>query len=850
MDRIEKEPLTLNEKRITSRIGHDAESIAWGFAEHLKYTLGEDKYTAGDHDRFMALAYAVRDRLINQWIKTQQTHHSKNAKRVYYLSLEFLMGRAMGNNVISLGIDDAVKTALEELGYKWEDLRDHEVDAGLGNGGLGRLAACFLDSLATLEIPAFGYGLRYDYGIFRQEIVNGWQTEKPDDWLRGGNPWEIERPEICVPVNFGGRVEILTENGKKVHHWVDTHIVYGIPYDMPIVGYGGKTVNTLRGWSARAPEEFDFQDFNEGGYVEAVSDKVNAENLTKVLYPNDKLYLGKELRLRQQYFFVACSLWDIIRRFKKSGCPWKELPNQVAIQLNDTHPSMAVPELMRILMDLEGLEWKTAWDLTVRTLGYTNHTLMPEALETWPMPMFEKLFPRHLEIIYEINTHFLQEAAIRFRKDPEKMRNVSIIEESEPKNLRMANLCIIGSHSTNGVAALHTELLKSTLVKDLATIYPGRFNNKTNGITQRRWLLKANPGLAALITGTIGDGWICDMDLLKKIIPHAEDTAFQNKFGAIKRQAKERLAAQLLDEFGWELNPDSIFDIQVKRLHEYKRQLLNALHIVILYNRLKKNGTEGFVPRTFLFGGKAAPGYMMAKLIIKFINNLQGVINADPDINDALKVFFLPNYRVSLAERLLPAADVSEQISTAGTEASGTGNMKFMCNGALTIGTLDGANIEIAEEVGMENIFIFGLKAHEAAELGKRYNPSEFSEKNGEIREALDLIFSGYFNINEPGIFDPLRDMLMNGDRYLHLADLESYAAAQNRVSELYKKPAEWNRKAILNVACSGKFSSDRTIKEYAEEIWKIKPCPVELSKDPVDTLEEARNPAKNGYGK
>jgi starch phosphorylase len=831
------------EKKLTSRIGHDAESLAWGFAEHLKYSLGLDKYNAVEHDRFIAMAYAIRDRLINQWIKTQQTHHNSKAKRVYYLSLEFLMGRSMGNNAYNLGIAGAMTSALQDLGYKFEELREQEVDAGLGNGGLGRLAACFLESLATLEIPAFGYGLRYDYGIFRQEIENGWQIERPDDWTRGGNPWEIERTDTTVPVNFGGRVEALMENGKQVHHWVDTQVVQGIAYDMPIVGYGGKTVNTLRIWSARAPEEFNFADFNVGDYVDAVSEKVNAENLTKVLYPNDTLYLGKELRLKQQYFFVACSLADIIRRFKKTGAAWKDFPNHAAIQLNDTHPSMAIPELLRILLDIEKLDWKTAWDITVATFGYTNHTLMPEALEKWPVPMLEKLFPRHLQIIYDINRYFLQDAIIRFRGDQNKVRAVSIIEESDPKQIRMANLCIVASHSTNGVAALHTDLLKSRLVPELASLFPNRFNNKTNGITQRRWLLKANSGLASLISETIGDGWITNMDELKKLVPYAEDKNFQEKFRKVKREAKIRLAKQFSEEFGWQINPDSIFDIQVKRMHEYKRQLLNALHIAMLYNDLKKNGPADFVPRTFLIGGKAAPGYTMAKLIIKFINNLSLVINDDPDLNGVLKVFFLPNYRVSLAEKLLPAADVSEQISTAGTEASGTGNMKFMCNGALTVGTLDGANIEIAEEVGADNIFIFGLKTAEAEELKKNYNAARFVDSNPAIRETLDLIFSGAFNINEPGIFDPLRNMLYDHDRYLHLADLESYAATQKKVSGLYRQPGEWARKAILNVALSGKFSSDRTIREYAGDIWKVKSVPIEPDENPTETLEHARSP-------
>ncbi|MDR1317636.1 MAG: glycogen/starch/alpha-glucan phosphorylase [Spirochaetales bacterium] len=830
-------------KQLTSRMGHDAESLAWGFAGHLKYSLGLDRYSASGHDRFMALAYAIRDRLVNQWIQTQQTHHKTKAKRVYYLSLEFLMGRSMGNNAYNLGVAADMEKALSDLGYRFEEIREEEVDAGLGNGGLGRLAACFLDSLATLDIPAFGYGLRYDYGIFRQEIENGWQVEHPDDWTHGGCPWEIERSDTTVDVNFGGRVETLTENGKQASHWIDTHVVQGVAYDMPIVGYGGKTVNTLRLWSARAPREFNFAEFNTGDYVDAVSDKVNAENLTKVLYPNDTLYLGKELRLKQQYFFVACSLADIIRRFKKTGAFWKDFPNHVAIQLNDTHPSMAIPELLRILIDVERLDWKTAWEITVATFGYTNHTLMPEALEKWPVPMLEKLFPRHLQIIYEINKYFLQDAIIRFHGDQNKVRAVSLIEESNPKHIRMANLCIVASHSTNGVAALHTELLKSHLVPELAALFPQRFNNKTNGITQRRWLLKANPGLASLITQTIGGGWITHMDELKKLIPYAQDAAFQEKFRAVKREAKIRLVKQFNTEFGWQINPDSIFDIQVKRMHEYKRQLLNALHIVMLYNDIKKNGTRDFVPRTFLIGGKAAPGYTMAKLIIKFIGNLSSVINNDPDINDVLKVFFLPNYRVSLAERLFPAADISEQISTAGTEASGTGNMKFMCNGALTVGTLDGANIEIAEEVGEDNIFIFGLKTPEAAELRGNYNAASFAEADPAIREALDLISSGAFNYSEPGIFDPLCDMLFNHDRYLHLADLASYAQAQKKVSCLYKDPVGWTKKAILNVAMSGKFSSDRTIREYAAEIWKVKPVPIKVDQNATDTLDNARNP-------
>jgi starch phosphorylase len=790
----------------------------------------------------MALAQTVRDRLINQWLQTQRTHHEKGVKRVYYLSLEFLMGRAMGNNVINAGIEGAVREAMDELGYSFEDMREQEVDAGLGNGGLGRLAACFLDSLATLDLPAFGYGLRYDYGIFRQGIENGHQVEHPDDWLRNGNPWEIERPEVSFSVNFGGRVQaVQNEKGKTVHQWVDTEQITGVAFDTPIVGYGGKTVNTLRLWSARANEEFSFQEFNEGDYVEAVADKVHAENLTKVLYPNDKLYLGKELRLKQQYFFVACSLADIIRRFKKSGKKWKELPSMAAIQLNDTHPSVAVAELMRILMDLEGLSWDEAWEITVKTLGYTNHTLMPEALEKWSVPMFEKLLPRHLQIIYEINHRFLSQVTIKFPGNNQKLSDMSIIEEGNPKQIRMAYLAIVGSHSTNGVAALHTELLKSRLVPNFAQMWPNRFNNKTNGITQRRFLLKANPPLAKLISETIGDKWISNMSELKKLLPYADDKEFRKKFAQVKTQAKQALADQVKRDTGWKLETDRIFDVQIKRIHEYKRQLLNALHIIMLYNRIKSGKTKGLEPRTFIFGGKAAPGYAMAKLIIKLINNISKVVNNDPDVNKYLQVYFLPNYRVSLAEKIIPAADVSEQISTAGTEASGTGNMKFMANGALTLGTLDGANIEIVEEAGKENCFIFGLTADQVEELRPNYDPYTYYIGNQEIKDALDLLFSGHFNFGEPNIFEPIRHTLFEGgDNYFHLADLASYAAAQDNVVKEYADQDKWVRKAIINVATSGKFSSDRTIAEYAKDIWGAKACNIELNTEGEETLLEA----------
>lgn len=823
------------------RNGLDTETIKWDFAETLKYTMGVDSYSATDQDRYMALAYAVRDRLINQWLQTQRTHHDKDVKRVYYLSMEFLMGRAMGNNVINSGIEGPVRKALEELGYDFEDIREQEIDMGLGNGGLGRLAACFIDSMATLNLPAFGYGLRYDYGIFRQGIENGYQVEHPDDWLRKGNPWEIERSEISVEVRFGGHV-VTTEEGGRLHYrWIGADTVIGVAYDQPIVGYGGNTVNTLRLWSARADEEFSFYDFNQGDYAEAVADRVQAENLTRVLYPNDKQYLGKELRLKQQYFFVACSLADIIRRFKKSEKPWKEFPDMAAIQLNDTHPSVAVAELMRILLDNESLPWDDAWSITTACMGYTNHTLMPEALEKWSVPMFEALLPRHLQIIFEINYRFLAQVSVKFPGDNKTLRAMSIIEEGEPKMIRMAYLAIVGSHSINGVAALHTELLKSRLVPQFAALWPERFNNKTNGITQRRFLLKANPPLANLLSETVGDSWICDLSALKVLREKAEDNSFQEKIAGIKRSAKERLAKAVQKEYGIALNCNHIFDIQIKRIHEYKRQLLNVLHIIMLYKRIKGGNTAHLIPRTFIFAGKAAPGYQMAKLIIKLINNVATVVNNDPDVREYLQLYFLANYRVSLAERLIPAADVSEQISTAGTEASGTGNMKFMANGAITVGTLDGANIEIKEEAGDENIFIFGLDADEVQALKPGYDPYHYYRNDQEIKEALDLLFSGYFNFGEPGIFEPIRRMLFeNGDNYMHLADLRSYADTQQKIMETYGNQRRWLQMSIHNIAGCGKFSSDRTIREYAEEVWNIQPCEVKKNFDGDDTLIEA----------
>jgi starch phosphorylase len=809
--------------------GNLAESIKGGFAHNLKYALANTRKNSTRHDLYLALAMTVRDKLIDRWHETREKRIEIKGKRAYYLSLEFLIGRAMGNNVINLGLEGAVRRACEDLGLNWDQLREEELDAGLGNGGLGRLAACFLDSLATLEYPAIGYGLRYDYGIFRQRIVNGYQTEDPDDWLSPGNPWEIVRTNYSANVGFGGHVEMVQENGRTVARWTPEIEVVGIPYDMPIVGYGGVCVNILRLWSARASQSFRFDEFNQGDYELAVHAKTLAENLTKVLYPNDLFYAGQELRLRQEYFFVACSLHDILRRFKIDHGNFDLLPDKIAVQLNDTHPSLAVPELMRLLVDGEKLDWDRAWDLTVRSLGYTNHTLMPEALEKWPVEMFERLLPRHMQIVYEINRRFLEKVAAKYPGDEAKLQRMSLIQEGGSRHVRMAYLSIVGSHSTNGVAALHTELLKKDLLPDFYAMFPERFNNKTNGVTPRRWLLKANPGLAHLITESIGNKWITDLSELRKLAPLAEDPLFRKSFRDVKRAAKVTLADYVRAQWGMQINPDSLIDSQVKRLHEYKRQLLNALHIVIQYNRLRKNPSLDMHPRTFLFAAKAAPGYAMAKLIIKFINNLGHVINNDPVSRTKLQVQFLPNYQVSLAEKIIPASDVSEQISLAGMEASGTGNMKFMMNGAITVGTLDGANVEMLEEVGKENIFIFGLTAQQVAESRGYYNPQWHHEHDVETREAIDLISSGHFNKNEGDIFRPILDSLLKRDQYMHLADLTAYAQTHERVERLYCDKESWSRKAILNVAYSGKFSSDRTIQEYAREVWQIKPVPIDI---------------------
>ena len=804
-----------------------AEALREDFERHLRRTLAKDRYTATDRDRYFALALTVRDRLIERWIATQQTHHKKNVKRIYYLSLEFLIGRLLGNNVINLKLEDSCRAAMADLGLAWEPLRDREVDAGLGNGGLGRLAACFLDSMSTLGLPAIGYGLRYDFGIFNQKIVNGYQVEQPDEWLKLGYPWEIAHPEFSFPVQFEGRVEVISGPRGREWRWVDTKSVVGMPYDLPVVGYGGNTVNTLRLWSAKAAEEFDLDDFNRGEYVDAVANKVLAENLTKVLYPNDNVFEGKELRLKQQYFFVSCSLQDILRRFKSDGNRWEAFPDKVFLQLNDTHPTLVIPELMRLLMDREGIGWDQAWEITTHATGYTNHTILPEALEKWPVSMLERLLPRHLQIIYEINARFMRDVATRYLHDEDRLRRMSLIEESGERHVRMAHLAIVGSCSVNGVAKLHSELLRNSVLRDFAEYWPAKFNNKTNGITPRRWLLKANPALAQLITDTIGEGWITDLDQLRKLEPLADHPSFQERFFAAKRRNKEALAGLIERELGIPVSPDSLFDVQVKRLHEYKRQLLLMLYVVVLYSRLKRDPALDIAPRTFILSAKAAPGYAMAKLIIKLIHQVAEVVNRDPQTCDKLKVVFLPNYRVSLAERIIPAADLSEQISLAGTEASGTGNMKLQLNGALTIGTLDGANLEIMEEVGQENIFIFGLNAQEVERRRPGYNPREIYDSDEEIRRAIDLVERDFFSMLEPGIFRPLTQELLSGDHYMLLADFRDYIQAQDRVDAAYRDRSGWIRKAILNVARAGKFSSDRTIREYASEIWRVDPCEV-----------------------
>ncbi len=812
------------------RTATDVEALRRSFADHLQYSQGKDEHSATPRDRYLAVADTVRDRLMRRWIQTQQAYYRSDAKRVYYLSLEFLMGKALENNLINLGLLDNMKAALAGMGLDLDELAAHEPDAGLGNGGLGRLAACFLDSMATLALPAYGYGIRYEFGIFDQEIRDGWQVERPEEWLRFGNPWEVPRPEYQVPVSFYGRTEKgADEQGKLRVRWVDTRQVLGMPYDTPIAGHRNRTVNTLRLWRARASQEFDLSDFNAGDYLRAVEDKNISENISKVLYPNDVTVMGKELRLQQQYFFVACSLHDIVYRHLKVHPGFDNFADKVAIQLNDTHPAIAVPELLRILVDEQGVEWERAWEIGRAVFGYTNHTLLPEALERWPLELFGRVLPRHLEIIFELNGRFLAEVRRDGRFDEESVARMSIIEEGTPKQVRMANLAVIGSHSVNGVAALHTELLKSELFHDFHRLWPARFNNKTNGVTPRRWVLQANPELSSALNEVLGPGWATEAGELRRLELLVEDEAFRRRFREIKRSNKERLAEIVLREDGVELDVEAVFDVQVKRIHEYKRQLLNVLHIVHQYLRMKADPSYRPLPRAYLFGGKAAPGYAMAKWTIKLVNAVADVVNHDQDLGGRMKVVFLRNYRVSLAERIFPAADVSEQISTAGKEASGTGNMKFAMNGALTVGTLDGANVEIRDAVGHENFFLFGLTVPEVRELRRRgYNPWEVYRADPRLKAVIDAISSGVFSPGEPRPFQAVVESLLNGgDPYLVLADFAAYVEAQERVSRAYLDYEGWTRMAILNVARTGDFSSDRTIRQYADEIWKVGPIPV-----------------------
>ncbi len=806
----------------------DVEGLKQALVNRLIYSIGKDPLQTTNRDWFLALAQVVRDHMTLRWMETMRGYYLGNVKRVYYLSMEFLIGRTLRNSLLNMGFYEQFNQAIEEMGMELDSLRYMEEEAGLGNGGLGRLAACFLDSLATMHLPGFGYGIRYEYGMFSQAIENGYQIERPDTWLRYGNPWEFARTEVLYRVQFRGHVSAQYDGqGRLRHQWLDTEDVMAMAFDTPIPGHGGQTVNNLRLWSAKATRDFDLRYFNEGNYIKAVDDKNRSENLSKVLYPDDTTEMGRELRLRQEYFFVSASLQDILKGFDPDGGHSVEsLPNEVAIQLNDTHPSIAIPELMRILLDQHGLEWEKAWDITRRTFSYTNHTLQPEALETWPVKLMEVLLPRVLQIIYDINQHFLRDVSSRFPGDADLIRRVSLIDEEGGRRVRMAYLAIVGSHKVNGVAKLHSDLMKTTIFRDFAKLYPDRFINITNGVTPRRWLTHSNSALSNLITRAIGTEWITDLSQLKHLTPLADDSSFLREFIAVKQTNKGLLAGLVKKRHGIELDPSAMFDTQIKRIHEYKRQLLNVLHIITRYNRLRANPNLDYPARCIILGGKAAPGYRIAKLIIKLINDVADTINHDPAVSSKLQVWFAPNYNVSRAMELIPAIDLSEQISTAGTEASGTGNMKMTLNGALTIGTLDGANIEIREEVGKENIFIFGKTAAEIHELFQRgYSPWDYYYGNAELRQALDMIGNGFFSHEEPLRFRPLFDELLhNGDRYALLADYESYITAQGKVDELYRNPEAWARKAVLNVARSGYFSSDRTINEYASRIWNVVP--------------------------
>lgn len=799
------------------------------FNRHLHYTLVKDRNIATPRDYYFALAHTVRDHLVSRWIRTQQYYYEKDPKRVYYLSLEYYMGRSLQNTMINLGIQTSVDEALYQLGLDVEELEDLEDDAGLGNGGLGRLAACFLDSMATLGLAAYGYGIRYEYGIFTQKIMDGHQQEEPDDWLRFGNPWEKARPEFMLPVYFYGRVED-TPDGVK---WVDTQMVLAMPYDNPIPGYRNNVVNTLRLWSAKSPVDFDLKFFNSGDYIQAVLDRNIAENISRVLYPNDNFFEGKELRLRQEYFMCAATLQDIIRRYKASKFgsreavrhSFNELADKVAIQLNDTHPALAIPELLRILLDLEKLPYDEAWQLVVKCCAYTNHTVLPEALERWPVAMLENVLPRHMQLIYHINHLHLQQVSARWPGDSDRMRRMSLIEEEGERRVNMAHLCVVGSHAVNGVAAIHSDILKATVFKDFYELWPEKFQNKTNGITPRRWLMLCNPGLSDLICDKIGEEWAVHLEQLQGLRKWAKDPVFQRAVMKVKQENKLKLASLIERETGVKIDPASMFDVQVKRIHEYKRQLLNILHVITIYNRIKRDPSATVTPRTVMIGGKAAPGYHTAKQIIALTCAVGDTVNNDPDVAGRLKLIFLENYRVTLAETVVPAADLSEQISTAGTEASGTGNMKFMLNGALTVGTMDGANVEMAEEAGMDNIFIFGMRVDDVNALQQRgYNAHEYYEKSPELRQCIEQIRSGFFSPHNPGEFSHIADILLHHDRFLHLADYEAYIEAQDLVSKTYQDGEKWAEMVIHNIAMSGKFSSDRTIEQYAREIWGVEP--------------------------
>jgi len=824
--RIINEKLKLRERTRGYREQLDKKSLQHSVADKLRFSLGKDRFTVTEHDSYKACSMAIHDRLLQRWIHTQQHCHFQDVKRVYYLSMEYLMGRALGNALINLGIYDIAAKALQEMGYDVEEIRELEWDAGLGNGGLGRLAACFLDSMATMRIPCFGYGIRYEYGIFHQHLYNGWQLEAPDNWLRYGNPWEIGRPEYIYAIRFGGRVhQHVDDAGRLKHDWVDTENIMAMAFDTPIPGFRNEFVNTLRLWSAKSTREFNLQVFNQGDYIAAVEERNNSEIISKVLYPNANTMQGKELRLKHEYFFVSATLQDIMRRYQDRHESFDRLPDKAAIQLNDTHPALAVAELMRLLMDKHDVPWERAWDITTRTIAYTNHTILPEALERWSTQLMERLLPRHLQIIYEINRRFLDTVWTHYPGDTDRLRDMSIIAEEPEKAVQMAKLAIVGGHMVNGVSELHTKILKDTIFRSFYEMMPNHFTNATNGITQRRWLLLANPRLSALISSHLGEGWITDLDQLRGLEPLADDADFCKRWRQIKRLNKQDFAAWLAGTENMHPNPDSMFDFQVKRMHEYKRQLLNVLHVIDLYNRLRDNPKTNLAPRSVFFSGKAAPGYYTAKLVIKLINCVSHVINNDPHTQGRLKAYFLPNYGVSLAERIFPASDLSEQISTAGWEASGTGNMKFALNGALTIGTLDGANVEIREEVGEENFFLFGMKTEEVDRLqASGYDPGKYYEDNPAVRRIFDMLSEGFFSPDDRDLFKPLVNDLLHRDRYCLLADFDDYLACQRRVDDAWRDQQRWTRMSIMNVARSGKFSSDRTIREYAENIWHVPP--------------------------